>query len=118
MRRRGPNLIGVSDRNETAVEATKGRRAAMQEDMELAKAYRRLPEFCLHCTYRRFVGKVRAIARSQGRSLRDVANQFVDNWAAERARRLQHGRSAEKTIKVRELPDGRKVFYGPSRNAR
>ena len=90
----------------------------MNEDMKLAKAYRRLPEFCVHFTYHQFLGKVRAIAKAQGRDVSDVATQFVDHWAVERTRWEKHKGAAKKTVRVRELPDGRKVFYGPPRPSR
>lgn len=117
MSRRG-SLNGVHDRNETAIGATKERRAAMSEDMELAKAYRRYPEFCIQFTYKQFTGKVKAIAQAQGRPEREIANKFVDKWVADRARWQKHSRSEANKVKVRELPDGRKVFYGPSRTPR
>jgi hypothetical protein len=104
------SMIGVQDRNHTAVEATAKRRAALREDNILATAYRREPQLCIHVPYKSFCGKVRAITEQQRRPLREVAHAWVDKWMSDRAK-WQRARAQSPQRKVRVLPDGKRVFY-------
>jgi hypothetical protein len=108
-KKRGP-LLGVQDRNHTAIEATTKRRAAIREDMIIATAYRREPLLCIHVPYHSFRKKVRAMAEKQNRPLREAANAWVDNWIGDRTRWQRTGSQSTRQ-KFRVLPDGKKVFY-------